>query len=220
MGSKTSVAERCAAASREIEETRGRISAVAGDLKNQLKPKALLRPVQRRLRGTLGEGGEKILDTFRDHPLPLTLTGIGIAWLIFRDLRGGREDVGDGGGGLEKVKETAGEAVEKGREAAHQVRRAAAAVPRKVREGVRKTSDWFSTLLEENPLVLAVATVAAGMAAGLSFPATATTAGKVGAPADEAALEEGTEALEIVEEIPAPQEPKAVGLPPGSQSAE
>jgi len=210
MGTKTSVAERCAAQSREIEETRGRIASTAQSLQNHLKPRALFRPVQARLRRTLGEGGEKILDSFRENPIPLAVTAIGLGWLILRDLR---KEQGDGGEGLERAKETAGEA-------AHKVRAAAAAVPRKLRQGVKKTSDWFSRTLEENPLALAVGILGVGLAAGLSFPTTAKeeeTAGKVGEKAAEANLEKGMEALEIVEDLPSvsPQ-----GLPPGPQSGE
>jgi hypothetical protein len=40
-----------------------------------------------------------------------------------------------------------------------------------VKQGIRKTSDWFSTTLEENPLVLALGILAVGIATGLSFPA-------------------------------------------------
>ena len=72
MGAKTVLAERCDATIRGIEETRRRISDKAGLLQSRLTPKAVLRPVTKRLQGTLGEGGEKILDTFRDEPLQPT----------------------------------------------------------------------------------------------------------------------------------------------------
>ena len=224
MGTKAVLAERCAATSRDIRDTRERIAAATGTVRDRIRPRALLNPVRSRLRETLGEGGEKILDTFRDNPIPLALTGIGLGWLILRDLRGKEAADSGAGGGLEKMKESAGEAVEKTREAAHKIRDAAAAVPGKVQEGVRKTSDWFFGMLEENPLLMAVGILAVGMAAGLSFPAGAKeeeTIGKVGGKAAEAALRKGAEVLEKTGGVPStPEEPKATGLAQGSQSAE
>jgi hypothetical protein len=230
MGTKANLAERCAAASREIEETRGRIAAAKEVLQERMRPRSLLNPVRSRLRETLGEGGEKILDTFRENPIPLALAGIGIGWLLLRDMRPKHSP--EGGSGLDRMKETAGEAMgktreaasrvrdaaesvaERTRDAASKVRDAASAVPGRIREGVRSTSDWFSTMMEENPMIVAVGVLAVGMVAGLSFPVTAKeeeVAGKVA----EAALEKGADVLEKSGEgSPAPEGPKATtGLP-------
>ena len=146
MGAKTVLTERCDATIRGIEETRRRISDKAGRLQDRLTPKAMLRPVTKRLQGTLGAGGEKVLDTFRDNPVPLTMTALGIAWLFFKDLRS--ESPGE---------EAAEGAVRKARSA--------------VRHGFEKGSDWLSTTLQENPLALALGVLALGAIAGLSIPA-------------------------------------------------
>ena len=222
MGTKANLAERCAATSREIEETRGRISAAKDVLKERLRPQSLLNPIRARLKDTLGEGGEKILDTFRENPVPLALTGIGLGWLLLRDLRAKRApEVPEGGSGLERMKETAGEAMGKTREAASKVRDAVSAVPGKIREGVRSTSDWFSSMMEENPMIVAVGVLAVGMVAGLSIPVSAKEE-EVAGKAAEAALAKGAEVLEKAGEgSPAPEESKApTGLPEGPQSAE
>jgi hypothetical protein len=157
MGAKTVLTERCDATIRGIEETRRRISAKAGRLQDRLTPKAMLRPVTKRLQGTLGEGGEKILDTFRDNPLPLTMTALGIAWLFFKDLRGG-------GDGAAKLEEKAGEAAQGAKEAVRKARSA-------VKQGFEKGSDWLSTTVQENPLALALGVLALGAIAGLTIPA-------------------------------------------------
>jgi len=141
MGSKTILAVRCEAALHDIEETRRRIGDRAGLLQDRLKPRAAFKPLTKRLQGTLGKGGEKILDAFRDNPIPLALTGVGIAWLLLDDLQGRPRQ------------------------------EAAGAAPGKVRRGVDKVSGWFSTTLEENPMALAVAALALGAVAGLCFPA-------------------------------------------------
>ncbi|HEX7897283.1 MAG TPA: hypothetical protein VF950_05960 [Planctomycetota bacterium] len=130
---------------REIDATRRRLQERTKSLERRLKPEALLRPVQRRLAGTLGAGGGKILDAFRDHPLPLALTGLGLGWLLLRDLKESTS----------KVKETAADVVHKAGETA------------------QRTSDWFSATLEERPLLLAVGALAAGLAAAFAVPMTA-----------------------------------------------
>ena len=132
MGAKTVLTERCDATIRGIEETRRRISDKAGRLQDRLMPKAMLRPVTKRLQGTLGEGGEKILDSFRDNPLPLTMTALGIAWLFFKDLRSGN--------GAAKLEEKAGEAAQGAKEAVRKARST-------VKQGFEKGSDWLSTTL-------------------------------------------------------------------------
>ena len=184
MGAKTVLAERCEATVRGIEETRRRISDKAGLLQNRLGPQAILRPVTKRLQGTLGEGGEKILDTFRENPLPLTLAALGVAWLFLKDMR-------SDGGRPGKLQEKAEEAAEGAKGAVRKARQT-------VRQGIEKGSDWFATTLEENPLALALGVLALGAIAGLSIPASRKeeeTVGKMAEKAAGAVLDKGTETL-------------------------
>jgi hypothetical protein len=211
MGAKTVLAERCNATVRGIEDTRRRMSDKAGLLQGRLKPQAMLRPVTKRLQGTLGEGGEKILDAFRDNPLPLALAALGVGWLFLKDIRSRGDGDDDGTGTL---KEKAGEAAEGAKEAVRKARGAIAAVPRTVRQGLEKGSDWFSMTLQENPLLLALGALAVGAIAGVSIPASRTeeeTVGKVAEKAAEAVLDKGAEALTPPEanprlDIPASEE--------------
>jgi hypothetical protein len=232
MGAETSLANRCDEATRDIEATRRRIEAKAGSLEDRITPKALLRPVQRRLEGTLGAGGEKILEAWRDHPLPLALTGVGLGWLVLCEMRGERRAAGPAAEDLtskaedlaSKAKETAADVVGKARETAADVvgkaRETAAAVPRKVRETARKTSDWFSATIEENPMMLAVGALAAGLLAAFVLPMTAKeeeALGDLGEKAAEAVLDKGKEALETPAQ-PSPvagENAPAAGPPPG-----
>ena len=147
MGAETSLSRRCDEAERDIEATRRRIQDKAGSLEDRLKPEALLRPARKRLESTLGAGGAKVLDAFRENPIPLALTGLGLGWLLLRDLRGERPVAS-------KVKDTASEAVQKARETA------------------RRTSDWLSETLEEKPLLLAVGALAAGLLAAFAVART------------------------------------------------
>ena len=186
MGSETSLVE----AERDIEATRRRIHEKAELLEHRLKPEALLRPVQKRLEGTLGAGGEKILDAFRDHPLPLALTGLGLGWLILSELRGERARASTSTAG-EKVKEKAAGAV-------HKVRDTAADALHKAKETARRTSDYISATLEERPLLLAVGALAAGLAAAFAVPLTRQeekALGRLGEKAAGAVLDKGHEML-------------------------
>jgi hypothetical protein len=202
MGADTTLNRRCDEAAREIDATRRRMSEKADRLQDRLQPKALLRPVTRRLQETLGEGGEKILDAFRENPLPLALAGLGIGWMMLRDVRGerGRRP------GTEEARETAAEVAgavrEKAAGAVQAVREKAAAMPRKVRENVRKASDWFEATRDENPMLLAAGALAVGIVAGLSLPVSAKEE-EIGAKAAEKILEKGAEALEKGETAPA-----------------
>ena len=201
MGAETTLTRRCDEATRDIEATRRRIQDKAGSLETRLSPKALLQPVQRRLEGTLGAGGEKILDAFRDHPLPLALTGVGLGWLLLREIRGERP-----AGGPSATEELASQAKETAAGAVEKARETAAAVPRKVRETARKTSDWFSATLEENPMLLAVGALAGGLLAAFIVPMSRKeeqALGRLGEKAAKAALDKGKEAL-TPEPQPAP----------------
>ena len=173
-------------------------------MEERLTPKALLRPVQRRLEGTLGAGGQKVLEAFRDHPLPLALTGVGLGWLMWCEMRGERPAAGPSAAEdlASKAQDTAASAVEKARETA-------AAVPQKLRETARKTSDWFSRTLEEKPMLLAVGALAAGLLAAFIAPMTPKeeeALEKLGEKAAEAVLAEGQEppAPAAVDDAPPP----------------
>jgi hypothetical protein len=188
MGAETSLKHRCDQAELEIEATRRRIQDKAGLLEDRLKPRALLRPVQKRLEETLGAGGARILDTFRENPLPLALTGLGLGWLMLRDLR--RPAPAPPG---------APSLAEKAEDVASKVKATAADAVHKAKETARRTSDWFSTTLEERPILLALGALAAGMAAAFLAPmsrAEKEALGKLGEKAADALLDKGKEALE------------------------
>ncbi len=176
---------------RDIASTRRRIEERADELRDRMSAKELVRPVTDRLKGTLGAGGEKIMDAFRDNPVPLTLVGIGLGWLMLKDsgylYRGGgsklrsvtagaREaahQVGDAAGAVsEKVGDVAGTVSERVSDAAHRTGEAARQATAAVRQGASRTADWFSRTLDENPLALAVGALAAGLVAGLAIPVT------------------------------------------------
>lgn len=236
MGEQTTAIRPPDQVSREIESTRRRIEQRADALRDRMSPRELLRPLTDRLKDTLGEGGEKLLDAFRENPLPLTLVGVGLGWLLLKDARPSRPmEAGS------RTSDVAGRA----KEAAHQVGEAASnaasalsdkigtlsekagTVSEKVggmaqrateaaKKGATSTADWFTTTLDQNPLALAVGALALGMVAGILIPASEKeeeTVGKLGEQAAAAALEKTSEAVQPTQaEAPAP-EPQQAGTP-------
>jgi hypothetical protein len=205
MGAETNLRERCDASTRDIEATRRRIQEKVGVLEDRLKPRSLLQPLKRRVDQTLGEGGGRILDAFRDHPLPLALTGLGLGWMLLRDLRGchghaGLTGEGEREGLASRVKEKAAEAVEKTRGAVEKAR----AVPGKVQEGAHQASEWLTRSLDGNPGLWAVGALAAGVLAGLLVP-TSRKEDQVAAQAVDKAAEAVLEEVRPEEVHPAPE---------------
>lgn len=217
MGAKADLRKCTEAAATEIEATRRRIEYGAGALREKASAKELTRPVRERLSGTLGAGGEKVLEAFRDNPVPLTLAGIGIGWMMLKDLRGERAESAESGG--RSADDEASGAMEHAAEsvkgAAERISQKVSGAAEKMKEAVKeragRTSDWFETTLNENPMLLAIGALAVGMVAGLGIPASPKemeTAGKVGEKLAEAALDKGVKAMEPT---PSPSAPPAAG---------
>ena len=182
---------------KDIQETRQRITGKAEALKRRISPPQGVQPVAH-AKEMLQGGGRKILDTFKSNPVPMALTGIGLGWLIYRDIVGTREGGLAAGPkdelspGIEQAKEAAGTVGDKISHGAAKVKEAAA-------QSVRKTGDWFSSTMESNPLILAMGALAVGIIGGLSLPVTQKekeTVGKLGEKAAGAVLEKGTEGIE------------------------
>lgn len=189
----------------EIRATRSRIAEKAEDLRRHLKPGELIPPI-RRLRENLSEGGDALWESVCEHPVPLALAGLGLGWLILRDVVGGHPGVVRP---VERVGEKVGEAAGKVKDAVTAAREGVVTVSKKVTHaagrGVGKVTDWFSSTIQENPAILAIGALAAGLLAGLTMPTTKKeeeTIGNAGEKMAAAALEKGTEALEIGEERP------------------
>jgi len=220
MGTETNLGRRRDVTPQDIEATRRRIDEKARVLGERVSPRSLLRPVKERLESTIGPGGRDILNAFREHPLPLALTGLGLGWLLLRDVRGVKGHaatcghVGTAHGEpstLSRTREGASEALEKTKDVVHRAREGAAdvmhkaregaldvlhkasAIPGKIREGTRQAGVWFSRTLDENPVILAAGALAVGALVGLSMPVSAKekeAAAKIADKAAEAVLEE------------------------------
>lgn len=188
--------------SREIQDTRQRIEFKAADLKSSLTP-----PSVTHLKDTFSVGGKKMLESFRDNPIPVTLVGAGLGWMLLRDARTRRNPDGlpeykpESSMSTGKIKQAVRSAGEKVAEGVSSVKDSAI-------RGAHKASDWFNATLQDNPLILAVGSLGLGLIAGLSIPisqAEKDTAGKLGEKLVGKVLDKGADALESKEEPAAAQ---------------
>ena len=154
---------------REIDRTRDRIESRARQLEDRLSPGQLLDQAMSRLKDS---GPRDFVSNLgrdlRDNPLPVLLTGAGLAWLMSQDVRRRREEeelfhddlepTGEGGGspgararlregagkareGAHRARERVGRAGERLGDAARAGRERARGVRRSASHGVREGAD-------------------------------------------------------------------------------
>lgn len=191
----------CAAIERDIDRTRARIEAHAEELEGRIRPKQLFDDAVERLSGG---GASELLANLRrdvrDKPLPLLLTGAGLAWLMFSDgqRRGGEERWSDsfddedwaGNGGDRSISDVVHDGARRARAGARNLKDRAGDVSSRIggsmrggrervrdaKEGIgegldRLRSGWMHTL-DEHPLLLGFLGLAAGAAIAAAFPST------------------------------------------------
>ncbi len=183
---------------REIEHTREELEHTIDELKNVASPEEILRTVTNMMRGGPGRFIRNFGYTVRDNPLPVTLTAVGLIWLVASE-RGeheGREESwygegtgrmhahGEGESGIgERAREVGQRAREVGERARERVQDVREDVGAKARNVGAKARHTLQTQAEENPLLLAALGVAIGAALGGALPKTRVeqrTLGRVG----------------------------------------
>ncbi len=152
--------------------------------------------------GRAREARSSIVDTVRANPLPAALTGIGLGWLLvnarrqsseqlrYRDRAYAYPPVGDyssryedeGADGSsaaqaaerasDKLGETTGRAQDKAGELASRTHDGASQLSDQAQYQVRRASDGFQRVLQENPLTVGALAVGVGAAIGLAIPET------------------------------------------------
>ncbi len=211
----------------EIQETRRTLDHHLRDLESRLRPERLVRPVVDRVRDTLGLSRASFLETVRREPVPLALTGLGLGWLILRDVLGCRQAAAPSAepeeaeaGAAQRVKEGVVRAAEQTRErVAHTATAAREKVSQAAHEA-RKAVDWVTRSFQEDPVLAGAAALAAGLIAGVAIPASRSEE-EMAAPLAEAAQQAVGSALDTAKEKverPAPGETHATPPNPEPQS--
>jgi ElaB/YqjD/DUF883 family membrane-anchored ribosome-binding protein len=185
---------------REIEDTRQRIDSTLSELGERLSPGQLLDQALDYVRGASGPRrfASNLGHSVQDHPLPVVLVGIGLAWLAFgpeRSYQGGgvstQRFAGDGDEAfasegrnvLENASEAAHGAASAARDAASAVgarvqhtrertREAASRLSEGAQRGAHRARSAWAYVRDEQPLVLALAGLALGAALGGAMPPT------------------------------------------------
>jgi len=187
---------------RDIEDTRARMGETIEALGERLNPSRLTQQMKDNLRdATIGRvktmaenarqkaeaSGRGILATVRENPIPAAMVVGGLAWLMFgRRHHGGEEYAGYAGMDVDVSVEDDGESVaQRARaatsavsvEARHLAARATertSAAAHRVADAASSAARQVSRTYDENPLILGAFAAAAGLAIGLSIPATET----------------------------------------------
>lgn len=181
---------------RDIDRTRADMDETVDRLESRLSPGQLLDQAWGMVKG----GG--VGDVVRDHPVPLALMGLGVAWLAVEKATGDEGGVGSGTweraegrvgpyrgdaiagdadrederGMTGKAADAAGAVKEKVTDAAGAVKeKATGAADRaggRARYGASRAKRGFWSALDDNPLALGAVAFGVGLAGGLAAPGT------------------------------------------------
>lgn len=184
---------------REIDQTRARMDQTLGALERKLSPGQIIDEVLGLFRQHGGDFAANLGNSIKENPLPVMLAGVGIGWLMLAPNRNPSlsaygtygDDSPNDEGTTGRVGETirskiadTGEKVRSGAVAAGD-RLADSWTTSKdaVRDRMNRTAstaqaqanrarDGFSTLLEEQPIILGAIGLAVGAAIGAALPST------------------------------------------------
>jgi len=184
----------------EIEQTRAAMDQTLERLGTRVQPRHLLDDVldffqnengseDNRAQRTMREAGTVALDKLKSNPMPATLIGAGLAWLLFQDKRSGtaRQPAADydpylaPGPSIHSTPDAEGEGL-LGR-AAHKLTDAKEAatdslssarhkLAAKTEDTAHRAKGAMQEILEQAPLGVGLAALAAGLLTGLVLPGT------------------------------------------------
>lgn len=189
---------------RDIELQRKQLENTIGRLRDRLSPGQLVDEVTSSLTGSSGADlAQGLAGRVRDNPIPATLLGVGLTWLMAsaattsdepRSAAGGI--AGDGGepaATADGLLETASGKIS---DAGEKVRDAAGRAGETGREYARAARRGFFESLDEQPLLLGSIGLALGAALGAALPPTRAEdewVGEISDSAKQAAVEAGKE---------------------------
>lgn len=150
---------------RDIDRDRGELDVTVEALQSRLAPGALAEEAWSRVRRTLGgggAGGSGLGQAARNHPVPLTLIGAGLGWLVVEGASGRSVSIGNGGGNGGNPGGSGGGASDLSGRAGELGERSSETMGR-ARVRLRRN-------LRSNPLSSGVAALGLGVLTGLALP--------------------------------------------------
>lgn len=167
-----------------IDETRERLSADFDALGNKLSPENIKAGAKQAIKQTVHDGADQVRETVgsagaslmtaaKENPLPVTLIGLGVGWLVW-NLRTAATRKRSAAQPNYAVAGRAGvyDPRDPARMGADDVTSALDKAKTAARDGVRKTQETAVNAMEDHPMWIGALTVGVGVAVGLSIPAT------------------------------------------------
>ncbi len=167
----------------ELDRTRARIEARVHELQQRVRPGEIFEHAWQRVRSDGGEFLENLGRGVRENPLPVTLSGLALGWLVMATRRPPDEP-----------RDGPSTAAQSAREALAGARQAADRGVERVRSRSREARQTYARLLDEQPLVLGIVGVAAGAALGATLPASEAEDRALGGARDELVREAAQQA--------------------------
>ncbi|MEX2496666.1 MAG: DUF3618 domain-containing protein [Woeseia sp.] len=174
---------------RDIDRTRGRLGRTVDQLESRLSPGQLLDQALGVAREHGGDFATNLSRSVRNNPMPVILTGVGLAWMMAssneprapsRSYAGASSEMsGKASGaksrlqsGAESAKTAAGSVTESAARARHSLQDSASHAGERMRMERERLSHGFRNLMEEQPLLAGALGIAVGAALGAAFPKT------------------------------------------------
>lgn len=202
---------------RDIERTRMSLGHTIDELENRLSPGELLDQAIGAARRHGGDFATNLGRSAENHPMPLLLTAVGIAWMMASANRPPpparpRSEQADLSGraegakhkvqhGMESAKSAASAVGDRASRAKHAVGDTVTHTGERVRLQSRRMKDGFSHMLEEQPLLVGAMGIALGAALGAALPRSEAEDRLMGESSDAAARQVKDRAADAYDEV-------------------
>lgn len=170
---------------REVETTRGNLDRTVEALKRKMTPDELIGEARHALGGAGEKLLEKVIQQARENPLPLAVTGLGLAWLLTSSAKDGKV-VGEGrsfaASDSSSLKDKVGDLAGRAGEVADSLQDKAQAAVQSAgdagQDAVAKAGRYAGSMqqaigqvIDKEPLVIGALGLFVGLAIGASLPA-------------------------------------------------
>ncbi|PPD42886.1 MAG: hypothetical protein CTY15_11465 [Methylocystis sp.] len=167
---------------READKTRAQLADALEELRSRLSPADIL---HRLLNPAEDGGAAAVARRLRDNPMPASLVGAGLAWMLMKGPGGASQSAGASQNGPAASDEAGGAGV----------RQTLTSAADNLRKGASEGSDRLFSFVQEEPIVLAGLGVALGAILGALLPASEA----AGRPAGSGLGEQARRAVSVVQ---------------------
>lgn len=222
---------------RDIDRTRMSLGRTIDELEHRLSPGQMLDQVLGAARRHGGDFATNLGRSAENHPMPLLLTAVGLAWMMAsanqpppparaRSERAG-SDISDRAAGakhrvqsgVDSARSAAGAVSDRASRAGHAVGDTVSHTGERVRLQSRRMREGFSHMMEEQPLLVGAMGIAIGAALGAALPRSETEDRLMGDTRDAATRSMKERAAEAYDEVKGTAEEMAASAKQRSQES-